>query len=47
MGSRAIVADQRPAVLIGRAPEYLASGISHQNERMILLVAAGKADTAG
>jgi hypothetical protein len=34
------VTDQWPAVPIGRAPEYLASGISHQNERMILLVAA-------
>src|SRR5437763_3801249 len=39
-GCRAIVAQQQPAARIGRAPDDPALVIGHQNQRMILLVAA-------
>jgi len=39
-GSGSIVPQQHPGGGIGRASDYAAPGIRHQNRRMILLVAA-------
>src|SRR6266481_9023536 len=39
-GSRAIVSQQKAAARVQEAPDYAARGIRHQNQRMILLLAA-------